>query len=161
MTDSKPPKSFWKLAIITGLGTGYAPIASGTFGTLVGIPVVILLAKVSPLVYLLATALLLWYGIRLSDYGEAYFGKKDSGYIVLDEIVGYMVTMFMIPAEPVFLIAGFFVFRFFDITKPWPARALDQSDLGGAGVMLDDVAAGLYSAIVMHSVVRLAYYGLM
>ena len=139
-----------KLIIATGLGFGYAPVASGTFGTLVGIPIVWLLSYSNPLVFMAATVALLAIGIPCSDYAESYFKKSDAGQIVIDEVVGYMVTMFLVPVSMTSLIVGFFVFRFFDILKPWPARTIDQAGMGGKGVMLDDVAAGLYGCILMH-----------
>ncbi len=139
-----------KLIIATGFGTGYAPVASGTFGTLVGIPIVWAMGGVHPWGYMVATALLYFVGVVCSDFAEAYFQKADAGQIVVDEVVGYMVTMFLVPVTLTTLITGFFVFRFFDILKPWPARGIDQANLGGKGVMLDDVAAGIYGCIVMH-----------
>ena len=144
-----------KLIVATGLGTGYAPIASGTFGTLVGIPVVMLLSLTHPIIYMLATVALLLVGIRVSDFAEEYYQESDSGKIVIDEIVGYMVTMLLVPVNWMTLTAAFFVFRFFDIVKFWPARAIDQGHMGGAGVMLDDVAAGLYGCILMQFIARL------
>lgn len=139
-----------KLIIATGFGTGYAPVASGTFGTLVGILVVGLISAVNPLVYMALTVALLWVGIKCSDYAETYFQKSDAGEIVIDEIVGYMVTMYLVPVSIKSLIIGFFVFRVMDIVKPWPAKQIDQGNMGGLGVMLDDVAAGIWGCIFMH-----------
>lgn len=139
-----------KLIIATGFGFGYAPVASGTFGTLVGIPIVFLLGGTHPWMYMAFTVALFYIGVICSDYAEEYFAKSDAGQIVIDEIVGYMVTMLMIPVTLNSLVVGFFVFRFFDIVKPWPARSIDRADIGGKGVMLDDVIAGLYGCILMH-----------
>lgn len=139
-----------KLILATGFGFGYAPVASGTFGTLVGIPIVFLLAGVHPWMYMALTAALFFIGVICSNYAEKHFGQPDAGQIVIDEIVGYMVTMLMVPVTTNSLIAGFFIFRFFDIVKPWPARSIDGANMGGKGVMLDDVAAGIYGCILMH-----------
>lgn len=139
-----------KLIIATGLGFGYAPVASGTFGTLVGIPLVAVLVHVHPLTYMALTALLFFVGVACSNFAEDHFGKSDAGQIVIDEIVGYMVTMLFVPVTWLSLLIGFFVFRFFDITKPWPARSIDRAKHGGMSVMLDDVAAGVYGCILMH-----------
>lgn len=141
-----------KLIIATGFGTGYAPVASGTFGTLVGIPLVWAMDGRHPWGYMIFTTLLYFVGVVCADFGEAYFQKADAGQIVIDEVVGYLVTMFLIPVTVTTLIVGFFVFRFFDIVKFWPARSIDRAQIGGQGVMLDDVAAGIYSCIVMHLV---------
>ena len=139
-----------KLIIATGFGFGYAPIASGTFGTLVGIPIVILLRDSHVLTYMTVTIALLFIGIKCADYAEEYFKKSDAGQIVIDEIVGYMVTMHMVHVSFATIVIGFLVFRFFDIVKPWPAGVIDKADLGGKGVMLDDVVAGIYGCILMH-----------
>ena len=142
-------KKFY-LILATGFGFGYAPVASGIFGTLVGIPIVWALAGVPGWLYAVLTLLLLLVGIKAADFAEEYFNKEDAGQIVIDEVVGYMVTMYLVPVSLGSLVAGFFVFRFFDIFKPWPARGIDKEMPGGAGVMLDDVSSGVYSCIVMH-----------
>ena len=143
-------KRFW-LVLATGFGFGYAPVASGTFGTLVGIPVVWLADRyLPPHLLLAAAAFVLAVGIKAADVAEAHYGKSDDGRIVIDEILGYMMTMYLVPVTWQSLVWAFFVFRFFDIVKIWPARNIDRHMKGGAGVMLDDLAAGVYSCMVMH-----------
>jgi len=137
------------LAIATGLGSGYMRPASGTWGTLVGIPLVLALSHLSPFGYLVSTVGLLFIGAWAADVAESLLMKKDASQIVIDEIVGYMVTMFLIPVTFANIVWAFFVFRFFDIVKIWPARSIDRAQAGGWGVMLDDVAAGVYGNIVM------------
>jgi phosphatidylglycerophosphatase A len=140
---------FW-LAIATGLGAGYAPVASGTFGTLVGIPIVFLLMQCcTSFTFAVATAAIFFVGVKAAGVAEWYYEESDSGKIVIDEIVGYMITMFLIPMSAKTLIIGFFLFRFFDVVKIWPARHFDRSP-GPWAVMLDDVFAGLYSNIALH-----------
>lgn len=140
--------------IATGAGSGYAPVASGTFGSLVGVVLYLPLAALGPWLYLLATLALLSVGVWAADEFEAVHGEKDDGRIVIDEIVGQLLTLFPfvllgICAGLLWLVTGFVVFRLFDIWKPGPARWAERRFAGGAGVMLDDVAAGIFSAGVM------------
>ncbi len=143
-------KTFW-LTLATGFGFGFAPVASGTFGTLVGIPIVWLIGTYLTANWLfVASIFVLMIGIKAADVAEKHWGKSDDGRIVIDEILGYMVAMYLIPVSWQALIWAFFIFRFFDIVKIWPARQIDQQVPGGKGVMLDDLAAGVYSCAVMH-----------
>jgi phosphatidylglycerophosphatase A len=133
----------------TGLGIGYSPIASGTVGTLVAIPLFILLSQwgtVGVLAGLLFTAVL---GIPAADHMEKALGTSDPGTIVIDEIAGYLLTMIVSPPDAVHIVAGFFLFRFFDIVKPPPVRQADRHLRGGAGVVADDLLAGVYSWICL------------
>jgi len=153
-----------KTAIIlltTGFGSGYAPIASGTFGTVVGILYFLAFMHLPAVVYFWLLTLLTIIACWASGYAEQIFNQKDSGKIVIDEIVGYLFTMFMVPvafgsgSEIIHdflpkVIAGFFLFRFTDILKPFPARWIDKNMGGGSGVVLDDVVAGVYANILMH-----------
>jgi phosphatidylglycerophosphatase A len=139
------------LVIATGLGLGFAPVASGTFGTLLGIPTVWLIGSFLPAYGLfIASAFVLAIGVKASNVAEEHYGKSDDGRIVIDEVLGYMATMYLIPVSWQALVWAFFIFRFFDIVKPWPARMIDTGMKGGWGVMLDDLAAGVYSCAVMH-----------
>jgi phosphatidylglycerophosphatase A len=142
------------LVLATGLGTGYAPVASGTFGSLVGVVLYPLVAGFGAWLYLLTTLGLLSAGVWAADEFERAHGRKDDGRIVIDEIVGQLLTyfpfvLFGVPASFFWLVTGFVVFRGFDIWKPGPARWAEQGFEGGAGVMLDDVVAGLMGAGVM------------
>ncbi len=142
-----------ELALLTGLFSGYSPVASGTMGTLVGA----LLIWFIPLPLWIHVALclvFLFVGVRLSDKFCSEWKEADSSKIVLDEIVGILVTMIGIPVTGYYLIVGFFVFRFFDIVKLPPANYFDQKLKNGWGVMLDDVAAGIYGNVLLHLMVR-------
>jgi phosphatidylglycerophosphatase A len=133
----------------TGLGTGYSPIASGTVGTLVAIPLFVLLSQwgtVGVLAGLLLTAL---FGIPAADHMERSLGESDPGKIVIDEIAGCLLAMFGSPPDAVHIIAGFFLFRFFDIVKPPPVRQAEQHLRGGVGVVADDLLAGVYAWICL------------
>ncbi len=132
-------------------GCGYFPFAPGTFGTLVaGVPLVMLGLLWPPLVPLLAV-LLLAVGIPAATRAERDLRRHDSGVIVIDEAVGYLVAMSFLPLQPFYFIAGFFLFRLFDIIKPPPARQMEKLP-GGLGVMMDDVAAGIYANVILQVV---------
>jgi phosphatidylglycerophosphatase A len=137
------------LTVATGFGAGYLRPAPGTWGTLPGIPLYLLFTQMTPLGYLLATTALFFVGVKAAGFAEQHFGKVDDGHIVIDEIVGYLVTMFLVPITFWNVVWGFFLFRFFDVVKPWPARGIDQAQAGGMGVMADDVAAGVYACVTL------------
>ena len=129
-----------------GFGAGLAPVAPGTFGTLVAIPVEIALRPLGLWPRVSVVALLLVAGIWICHVSARRLGVHDHPGIVFDEIVGYLITMLVAPAGWGWIVAGFALFRLFDIVKPWPIRELDHSIPGGAGIMLDDVVAGLFAA---------------
>ena len=142
------------MRIATGAGSGYAPVASGTFGSMVGVALFFPLSAMGPWAYLLATLGLLSLGIWSADEFEHAHGVPDDGRIVIDEIVGQLLTLFPFvfldfPAGFLWLVTGFVVFRLFDVLKLGPVRWAEESFSGGAGVMLDDVLAGIFSALVM------------
>jgi len=138
------------LIIATGLGSGYSPIAPGTAGSIVAIPFIWLLSCTGPVVYAIAAVAVFGLGVWSAGVAEGYYGQKDSSRITVDEISGMLVAMFLIPATPAMLAAGFLLFRIFDITKPFPAGLADREVGGGLGVMLDDVVAGVYANICLH-----------
>jgi len=133
-----------------GFGSGLFPIAPGTAGTLVAIPVYFLLAGLDIYTYLGITLFMFGLGIYLCGETSHALGVEDHPAIVWDEIVGYLITMIAVPAKLEWVLAGFLLFRLFDILKPWPIRVLDRSIKGGMGIMLDDVLAGIFSALVLH-----------
>jgi len=143
--------------IATGAGTGEAPLLSGTFGTLAGIPLWIVFFDIGWPLYLLSTIALFFIGVVAAAWAENHFGKKDAGQIVIDEVVGYLLTMLFVPFTLKACIAGFVLFRFFDIVKIFPARRIDKKMGGGWGVMLDDVFAGIYACIAMHILLYIGY----
>jgi phosphatidylglycerophosphatase A len=107
------------------------------------------MSSLSPWQYLAAVLLMFVIGVWVCEITSRHLGVHDHGAIVWDEVVGYLLTMVMVPAELTWMIIGFFVFRLFDIWKPWPTRDLDRSVKGGFGIMLDDVMAAVYSSITM------------
>lgn len=140
------------LFLASGGFVGYIPVASGTFGTLVAIPIYWLFDPwryVSVPLYLLTWIAAVALACLIAHRAEALLDEHDSGVIVIDEIVGYLgATLFMAPTWGHTILA-FFVFRALDVIKPFPAGAIDKRMPGGAGVVLDDVVSGLYSNIVV------------
>jgi len=138
------------LFFASGFYSGYAPFASGTVGTLVGIAIYILLNQLSLTLYGILTTAVLFIGVWLSSRAEAILGQKDSGVIVIDEIAGFLVTMFALPMTGWTVFGGFLLFRGFDVLKPFPIRRIDLHVPGGWGVMLDDILAGVYANLTIH-----------
>lgn len=135
-----------------GFGTGLSPYAPGTFGTLVGIPFVLLMAPLGLAAQLGVVFVGFLLGIYVCGESARRLGVHDHGGIVWDEVVGYAVTMLAVPAEPLWMLAGFALFRLFDIWKPWPIREADHSLKGGLGIMLDDVLAGIFAGATLYLV---------
>ena len=146
--EQRPPWSIRRL-IYTGLGFGLAPKAPGTFGTLPGLPLYWLMAGLSWPVYLILTSGVFLVGWWAANQAERDLGRHDAGEVVIDEVAGYLVTMFLAPALPWAMVWGFVFFRFFDILKPWPVSWADQKVPGGLGVMVDDILAGVYAWLAM------------
>ena len=136
------------LLLATGLGTGYSPIAPGTMGTLLAIPVFLLLSSIPSPVYEWTIIAFFFLACWVSDKAQNYWGKKDDQRIVIDEIMGFFMAMMWLPKTALFVTLGFVLFRLFDIVKPPPVRRLEQVR-GGYGVVLDDVMAGIYANIVL------------
>ena len=134
-----------------GFGAGASPVAPGTLGTLVAVPLVLLLQQLSLFSYLAITAALFVIGVWLCDRTARDLQAEDPGGIVWDEIVGYLITMTSAPAGWGWLLAGFLFFRVFDILKPWPIRLIDRRVTGGAGIMLDDVLAGAFGLAALQT----------
>ncbi len=126
-----------------GFGSGLSPRAPGTVGSLAAVPVYLLLSSLPVWAYLTAVVIALAVGIVVCDRVSRDLAIKDPASVVWDEFVGLWITLLMLPEGWYWLPAGFLIFRFFDILKPWPVSYLDRELKGGAGIMLDDVAAGL------------------
>jgi len=130
-------------------GLGYAPVASGTFGTLAGIPTFYYLSQFSWPLQLLTLTAILCLSFWVCDLAGTYYEEADDGRIVIDELAGYLVTTVFLPFSWPVAIGAFFWFRLFDITKPPPANWFDREMKNGLGVTLDDVIAGIYAAIAL------------
>jgi len=132
-----------------GFGSGLAPRAPGTAGTLMAIPLFLLLDQLSFTGYLLATALITVTGVGICGRASRVLGVHDHPGIVWDEFAGFLISMVAAPEGWAGIVAGFVLFRLFDIWKPWPIGWVDQKVHGGLGIMLDDVLAGLMAAVVL------------
>ena len=137
-----------------GFGSGLAPKAPGTFGTLAAIPLYLVLQPLPLWAFVTVTLLFALLGIYLCGATARTLGVHDHGGIVWDEIVGYLITMIAVPPDWRWMLAGFLLFRFFDILKPWPIRWLDRRVGGGFGIMIDDVLAGLFAWVCLHGIIR-------
>lgn len=149
----KAPKSVWKNPvhfIAFGFGSGTVKFAPGTSGTLVGIIIYLGFQYLTPVTYAIATIAAFILGIWLCDQTGKAIGVEDHPGIVWDEIVGYLITMFMVPGGWYWILAGFVLFRFFDILKPPPINMLEKKFKGGLAVMADDAAAGIFSCIILN-----------
>jgi phosphatidylglycerophosphatase A len=134
-----------------GLGSGAAPVAPGTFGTLAAVPLYLLLAQLPLALYLLAVVLAFGVGIWLCERTSRDLGVHDHGGIVWDEFVGFWLTMVAAPEGWQWLLAGFLLFRLFDILKPFPINYLDRHIHGGLGIMLDDAVAGSFAWLILQT----------
>ena len=132
-----------------GFGSGLAPKAPGTFGTLAAIPLVYVASGLSILPLIIIILLMSIAGVYICGKAAKDAGVHDHGAIVWDEIVGLMITMFMVPLSWQTILMGFLLFRFFDILKPWPISYLDKHCTGGFGIMIDDIVAGVFAWLIM------------
>ena len=126
-----------------GMGAGLSPKAPGTMGTLLAVAIYLPLSHLPIWWYLGITLVVIVAGIWICGWSARQLGVHDHPGIVWDEIAGYLVTMIWAPTGISWVLAGFLLFRFFDILKPWPIGWLDRRVKGGLGIMLDDVAAGI------------------
>lgn len=131
--------------LATGFGAGLSPWAPGTAGSLVGVLLYIAMAALPLAAYLLVVTALALAGVWLCQRAGQALGVADHPGIVWDEIVGLLIAMTATPLSWQGTLLGFALFRAFDILKPWPVGLIDRRVPGGAGVMLDDVMAGLYA----------------
>ncbi len=132
-----------------GFGSGLAPKAPGTFGTLAAVPLYLLLAQLPLWAYVVALVLSFGVGVYLCHKTADDLGVHDHPGIVWDEFVGYWITMLLAPAGWLWVVIGFVLFRIFDVLKPWPIRWLDKHVHGGFGIMIDDVLAGVFAWLVL------------
>lgn len=134
-----------------GFGSGLAPRAPGTFGTLAAIPIFWLIQDLSWPLYLSWLVITFALGVLWCDRSSRALGVHDHGGIVWDEMVGYWLTMFFAPAGWQWMLVGFILFRFFDILKPWPIGAVDRRVHGGFGIMIDDILAAVYAWVCLQA----------
>ena len=135
--------------IAVGFGSGLAPKAPGTAGTLIAIPLYLLMQSLPLISYLLITTCLFIAGIWICAYSAEKLGVHDHPSIVFDEIVGYLITMVAAPEGWQLIIVGFVLFRLLDAIKPWPISWFDRNITGGMGIMVDDVVAGIVALAII------------
>jgi phosphatidylglycerophosphatase A len=144
-------------------GSGYFPVAPGTAGTAAAIPLWWALTYLPLWAYFAATVAVTLTGIAAADRAGKYYGVADSGHIVIDEVAGYLVTMAFLPRSAFAAITGFVFFRVCDVLKPWPARFFDVDPRwkNGAGVVLDDIFAGVWACALTWAAVwaRAHFFG--
>lgn len=139
--------------IAFGFGSGLSPKAPGTAGSLAAIPVILLAHFIHfPLwiLFLITLGVGTWTAEKVSQE----LGEHDYPGIVIDEFAGMMLTLMFIPLSFVSIVLGFALFRLFDIWKPWPIGMIDEKVKGGVGIMVDDLVAGLYSAVILYLIHR-------
>jgi phosphatidylglycerophosphatase A len=135
------------IVIASGFGSGYSPVAPGTAGTFVGMVLYFIILYIPGYSWVLPfTIILLPISVFTADAAEKIYQRKDPGYITIDEVVGYFITvLFLVPGIKT-AVLGFFLFRIFDILKIFPGKKSENVH-GGLGVVLDDVIAGIYSNV--------------
>ncbi len=127
---------------------GYLPVAPGTFGSLFAFALFVLL-KPSLSVHLILLVLITVVGVISSHIAEILLNEEDSGHIIIDEVCGYFVSVLFLPLSLGYAVAAFFLFRFFDILKPFPIRQIESAMKGGVGIMTDDILAGIYTNLIL------------
>lgn len=140
---------FVLIQLATLFGVGRIPKAPGTWGSLAALPVCWGLLLLGPFVYMGITLLLILLAVMAAEAYEIKFQSHDSKEIVIDELVGMLVTMTWLPLDWQSFVFGFALFRFFDVLKPFPIRYVDRRVPGGIGVVADDLLAGLFSNILL------------
>jgi phosphatidylglycerophosphatase A len=143
-----------RVLVATAFGVGLAPLVPGTFGSLPGVVLAWGLgAAVGPWGIAAGLAAVTAAGTWAAEGAIRHFGDKDPRPVVVDEVAGQMLTLLFVPLTWQVLLAGFLLFRVFDILKPFPAGALERLP-GGAGIMADDLAAGIYGNLVLQAAIR-------
>lgn len=150
MADAVRPSGFrvrLGLAIATTAGVGYVPLAPGTFGSLAGL-LLWMVIPASPFAQAGAILAVFAAGCWSAGVAERHFGRTDPGYVVIDEVMGMLITLFMNPVGWKGAAVAFLLFRIFDVIKPYPANRLEALH-GGVGVMADDGMAAVYANLVL------------
>ena len=155
-SSSGPEPSLPIKLFASGLYTGYVPAASGTLGSAIAVAFYFIPGFESPFILGFVLLLVFGLGIKASSIMEKRYGH-DPAEVTIDEVVGMWITLFFLPKTILVVLAAFFVFRFFDIVKPFPARELDKMH-GGFGIMMEDVVAGIYANITMQIFLLIPFF---
>lgn len=137
------------LFLSTGCFVGYVPFAPGTFGSAIALPLCYLFSRLPFTAGVVAGAVFIAAAVWIAHEAEALLKAKDPGCIVIDEIAGMLVTFLGVPFTPVSALAGFVLFRGLDIAKPFPIRWVEKRLTGGAGIVMDDVVAGIFANLLL------------
>jgi phosphatidylglycerophosphatase A len=137
--------------LATGCFIGNISFAPGTFGSILGIPLCFLLSKINLLLAVLLTVMFVLFAILIAQEAEKILKTKDPGCIVIDETAGLMVTLIGLPFNIISVGSGFLIFRFLDVWKPYPIRFVENKLSGGAGIVMDDVAAGICGNLLLRA----------
>jgi phosphatidylglycerophosphatase A len=135
--------------LATGCFIGKVPVAPGTAGTLVGVLLYLLIHPLPIFVYVVTVIAFIFLSAWVATKAQAIYGEQDPQEVVIDEIAGYLVTMAFHKFDVSLIIGGFVLFRIFDIVKPFPLRWIERRFLSGWGIVLDDVAAGIYANLAL------------
>ena len=139
-----------------GFGSGFAPKAPGTAGTLLAVLIHLILVNLPPWIHGTIIFAAFFIGIWICGRTAEYLGVHDHEGIVWDELVGYWLMMFLVPSNWLWVSFGFVLFRILDIFKPWPISEVDRQVGGGLGIMLDDLLAGVMGAVCIHAIIVLS-----
>jgi len=140
--------------LATGCFIGNISFAPGTFGTILGLPLCFFISKIGFSAAVLLTLIFILCAIWIAQEAEKILKSKDPGCIVIDEIAGMILTLTGLPFNIISVTAGFFLFRILDIWKPYPIRLIERKFSGGVGVVMDDVAAGIFSNLVLRVLLK-------
>ena len=150
---------WWKELFFTGMYSGYSPIAPGTAGTVLAFLIYILeyiiFGNNSWIVNLVVVFILIYPSIKLCDTGENFFKKKDPSEVVLDEIIGYWISVLFYPFNWKIVLFAFCIFRVMDILKPYPIRKFEKYK-GGFGIIIDDLIVGIYTNLLIRIIIIIA-----
>ena len=150
-------RNFFILTIATFFYVGLLPFIPGTFGSLAGVVLYLLLSKAGLLTYILFTCGTIALGFLAAGKAEQALARRDARYIVIDEVSGILISFILVPCGLRTIVVGFLLFRILDALKPFPCKRLENLE-GASGIMFDDIIAGLYTNIILQVVLRLASF---
>ena len=140
------------MLLATGCFIGNISFAPGTFGSILGLPLCFFLSKINLLIAVFLTVIFIFFAIWIAQGAERIVNTEDPGCIVIDEIAGILVTFTGIPFHMISVAFGFLIFRALDIWKPYPISWIERKLSGGTGIVMDDVAAGIFSNLVLRGI---------
>jgi len=146
-------KEAFILLLSSWFGVGRLPLAPGTWGTLGAVPLVLIISYFGPIPAVISLAVIIPLAVWTSDISQKVLGKDDPPEVVIDEVAGYFVAVFLLPFSWWSFILGFLLFRIFDILKPFPIRMIHKKVKGGIGICLDDIVAGVYANVCIKFVI--------